>query len=694
MSEVVGIRDLTHGAADGDRLRAAIEVANVPTLLLLLAHLTGDDRWLAEPYRPRRGKPLSDNDTGGLPPRLQREVRDAACDAIAAHEDGRLQPVVIPAERIADMLAVALVVDVPREYGPLLAEEMNLLSRDVGLPATPPGFRVVIIGAGLSGLCMAIKLKAAGVDFVVLEKDADIGGTWLENVYPGCGVDTPSHFYSFSFAPNANWSRYFAKRDEVFAYLSRFADQYGVRDRIRFGTEVTRADYDEASATWRVRARTADGDETELDAAVLVSAVGMVNRPSMPPIKDLDRFTGPVMHTAQWRPDAELAGKRIAVVGTGASAMQLVPAIADEADRVLVFQRSRQWAVPYPNYHWEVPEGVRYLMDRVPLYGRWYRLRTFWNFGDRLHESLQTDPEWPHKDRSINAQNERHRAFLTSHIIAELGERADLVESCVPGYPPYLKRPLLDNGWFRTVARPDVDLITEPVTAVTADSVVTASGAEYKADVIALATGFRTLQFLWPMQIRGTTGRTLREEWGEDDARAYLGVTVPGFPNFFIVNGPNTNAGHGGSAIISTELEVRYVMQPLRHLLQADLASIDVREDIFSDYNSELDEALSRTIWSHREATTYYRNDAGRVVVASPWKYIDYWARTKQFNPGDYHEVRLCTGRCSVRRTRPSGRWCGSSSGTRSCPLTRNGKRSAGLTGTSGGVRVRSGSWG
>lgn len=200
-------------------------------------------------------------------------------------------------------------------------------------------------------------------------------------------------------------------------------------------------------------------------------------------------------------------------------------------------------------------------------------------------------------------------------------------------------RPLLDNGWFRTVARPDVDLIIEQIAEVTSDGVVTTSGARHQVDVIALATGFNILQFLAPMEIRGTSGKTLREEWGEDDARAYLGITVPGFPNFFILNGPNTFAGHGGSAIIATELEARYVMLGLRRLVEAELASVEVREDVFWDYNKELDEALCRMIWSHGKASTYFRNDAGRIVVNSPWKYIDYWARTKRFEPGDYEEV-------------------------------------------------------
>jgi 4-hydroxyacetophenone monooxygenase len=617
-------------------LRSALTSANIPTLLLVLAHLSGEMAWLDEPYRPRHGEPLSENDTGGLPDEIQQEIREAAFEAIAAHERGDLKPADLPIEQLADMLSVSVVEHVPREYGELLAEEMGLRSRAVQMPSPPDGFKVVVIGAGMSGICMAVMLEQAGLDYVVLEKNKDLGGTWLENVYPGCGVDTPSHFYSYSFAQKPDWSRYFPKRDEVFRYFSSVADTHGIRRRIRFETEVRSADYDEKADCWRVRARGADGSELLVDARVLISAVGQVNRPAIPPIKGLEQFAGQVVHTAEWRPDVRIAGKRVAVIGTGASAMQLVPAIADEAERTVVFQRTKQWGMPHPNYHREVPAEVRYLMNRVPLYARWYRLRTFWNFGDRLHAPLQIDPEWPHSDRSINATNEKHRIFLTDYIKRELGERIDLLDDCLPDYPPYLKRPLLDNGWFRTVARPDVELVPENVAAVTRDSVVSASGAEYKVDFIALATGFKILQFLWPMQIRGRSGQTLRERWGDDDARAYLGITVPDFPNFFVLNGPNTFAGFGGSAIIATEFEVRYTMQAIRQLLEANLARVEVREDVFWSYNKELDDALEGSIWAHRGTDTYFRNNAGRVVVINPWKYVDYRARTENFNPTDY----------------------------------------------------------
>lgn len=619
------------------QLREALDEANVPTLVLVLAHLTGDDRWLQEPYRPKPGKVLDDNDSGSLPEDVQQEIRDAAHDAILASEaSGRTFPTISP-EKVATMLGVALVEDVPDEYGPLLAEELGVVSRDVEISGpAKDDLSVVIIGAGLSGLSLAFKLEAAGIRYRILEKNDEVGGTWLENIYPGCGVDTPSHLYSFSFAPNTEWSRFFAKRPEVFAYLERLTAEHGVRDGIEFGVEVESAAYDTASGTWTVNARHASGEVEVIRTPVLVSAVGMVNRPSVPPIEGIDAFDGPSMHTAEWDPSVQIEGKVVGVVGTGASAMQLVPSIAGEAEKVVVFQRSKQWAIPHPNYHRDVPESVRYLMRRVPAYVRWYRLRSFWNFSDRLHASLQIDPSWPHPERSINQQNERHRVFLTKYIKTQLADRPDLWDACIPDYPPYGKRPLLDNKWFETIQRDDVQLVTDGVERVVGRKIETKGGEVFDVDVLVLATGFKTLQFLWPMEIRGASGQTLAEQWGYHDARAYLGVTVPDFPNFFILNGPNTNAGHGGSAIIADEFQVRYIMQALERLASGEVSTIEVRRDVFEAYNEELDAALSQAIWSHEGMTTYYRNEAGRVVVSGPWTYLDWWGRMRELDPAEY----------------------------------------------------------
>ncbi|MBO0727697.1 MAG: NAD(P)/FAD-dependent oxidoreductase [Acidimicrobiaceae bacterium] len=619
-------------------LRAALEQANIPSLLMALVQLTGEQRWLQPPYRPVRASGLDDNDSGGLDPEHQAEVRDAVVAAVRAHEAGVLQPLQLTPGDVARMLSVALDTYVPPEYGPLLAEELGVRSRDVEVPAVPPGFNVVIIGAGISGLGAAIKLKQAGVPFTILEKDEGVGGTWLENTYPGCGVDTPGHLYCFSFDPNVKWTRYFAKRDEVWSYLVELADKHGITEHIRFGVEVTRAAFDPTSSTWRVTARDADGAEDTVTGNVLVPAVGMVNRPSFPSIPGRETFAGPIMHTAEWDDSVDLEGRRVAVIGTGASAMQLVPSIAGTAGRISVFQRSKQWAIPHPNYQRPVDDHVRLVMEQVPFYAAWYRLRAFWNFSDRLHPQVQVDPEWPHQERSVNANNESHRIFLTNYVEEQLADRPDLIEACLPDYPPYGKRPLIDNGWFTTIKRPDVELVTDAVAEIRPDGLVTRNGEFRPADVIVFATGFRALQFLWPMDIVGLSGRTLAEQWGPNDARAYLGLTVPDFPNMFILNGPNTNAGHGGSAIIATEFQVRYLLQAISHLIDTSADSIEVRDDVFWDYNDELDEALSRSIWAHPGMTNWYRNDAGRVVISSPWTYLDYWERTLEFRPGDYRE--------------------------------------------------------
>src|SRR5215472_9746241 len=269
-----------------DQLELALEDANIPTLLLVLQHLTGDSKWTTEPYRPTRGKPLDDNDTGGLSPELQDQVRVAALEAVVAFHRNQLEPVTPSPEQVTQMLSCALVEEVHADYGELLSEEMGFSSRDVEIPADviPEDFRVVIIGAGLSGLCMGMKLASAGIDFVILEKDEDLGGTWLENVYPGCGVDTPGHLYTFSFAPNPEITRYFAKRDEVEDYIQRVASEFDVKRHIRFGTEVVRARYETTDASWLIDVRGSNGEVESLSVNVLVSAVGMVNRPSIPPI--------------------------------------------------------------------------------------------------------------------------------------------------------------------------------------------------------------------------------------------------------------------------------------------------------------------------------------------------------------------------------------------------------------------------
>ncbi len=624
-----------------EELADALEDANLPTLLLSLAQLTGDPKWLRDPYRPAKAKGPGDNDSGGFTDELQAEIRAEAWGLICRWEAGQLEPAPTPTpDVLAEMLGISLSERLPSGYGVLLAEEMGLAQRHVTIP-TPPAtdpLGVLVIGAGISGLLAAIELQRSGVEFLVVEKDATLGGTWYENIYPGAGVDTPTHLYSLSFAQRADWKDYFSKRGQLFDYLEGLAHEYGLREHVRFGLEVTQAVWDEDGQRWQVTAVDAGGCIHEFCPNVLITGVGYFNRPAFPSIPGLDTFKGPVMHTAQWRPEVEIEDKQVAVIGTGASAMQLVPTIAGVAARVVVFQRTAQWGLPHPNYLREVSAGTKWLMRNVPFYQGWYRAQLVWTFGDRLHSHVQWDPDWvDSSELSISALNDRTRQFLSEYIRAELGDQADeLFEKCLPNYPPYGKRPLLDNGWFRTVARDDVDLITEDIVEVTESAIRTADGACLAVDVIVLATGFQAQRMLAPMEIRGRSGASLRDVWGEDDPRAYLGITVPDFPNMFCLLGPNTFAGHGGSGILTIELEMRYVMEMLAHMSREAISSVECRQDVHDSYNDELAAALARTIWAHPGMSTYYRNGAGRIVVPMPWTNVDYWHRTRVPDMGDY----------------------------------------------------------
>lgn len=633
-------RAATPALGHDPELRAALEHAHLPTLVMALVHLTGDTTWLSDRYKPARPRGGEDPDDGGFPVEVQREIRDAAEQAVLAWRAGKPLYTDLSDAELHRMMCHYTGENVDPATVPMAAEEIGLVDRDDTwrLPAVPQAterLRAIVIGAGLSGICAGIKLDAMRIPYVVLERGTDVGGTWYANRYPGAGVDSPSHLYQYSFEQHADWSRYFAKRDEIHAYYSRVCDKYGVRKNIRFRTEVTRAIWREELAEWEVHVQGPDGPDV-LYAPIVISAVGLLNRPSIPAIPGAGSFRGPAMHTAEWDTEVDLTGKRVAVIGTGASAMQLVPAAAQVAGHVTIFQRSPQWATPMFNYHNEVPEEVRYLMRHVPYYLAWYRYRQFWNWNDRLHPHLQIDPNWEHPDRSINAVNDRTRKFLTNYIVGILKDRPDLIEKCVPDYPPYGKRMLLDNGWFETLLRDNVELVTEKITEITPNGVVTADGVEHEADVLAYATGFEAHKVLYPIEIIGRNGYDLRKDWGDDDARAYLGICIPDVPNFFCVFGPNTALGHGGSIVFHNEIQIRYIMGMLRMMAERDIRSVAVRRDVHDEYNRRVDEAHSRMIWSHRGMTTWYRNRAGRVVSLSPWRLVDYWHMTRQPNLDDF----------------------------------------------------------
>jgi 4-hydroxyacetophenone monooxygenase len=619
--------------ADPARLRAALEQADAATLLLVLVQFTGDSTWL-EKARPYISGPMSYQEK--MPPELRQSIRTRLFDVLMQHAgSGSSLPALPEGHLLRDMLSIAAGEPLGDEYVRMMSAELSPPGEEPPIDAGA-GFRVLIIGAGMSGLCAAIRLKQARVAFSIVEKNATVGGTWYENAYPGCGVDTPNHFYSYSFAPYHDWSLLFAKRRELWDYFERVADEYGIREFIRFNTEVESAVFDEPANLWRVTAKSADGTKVGLAANAIISCVGVLNRPKIPDIPGLQTFDGPAFHTAQWDAGFDWRGRKIAMIGTGASGHQVGPTIAPDVERLTIFQRSPHWIVPNPNYFAHVPDGVKWLLANLPYYVRWYRFQLFWGFSDGLYSALQVDPAWTDPQRSINRHNDRHRRFMERHMRAELGENSPLLEKVMPDYPPYGKRILIDNHWYQMLKRPNVDLVTAPIERINADSIETRDGNTWPADALVFATGFQASKMLAPMTIEGRGGREIHQTWGPDDAQAFMGITVPGYPNFFILLGPNTGLAHGGNAIFMVECQVRQVMACLREMAARNCRTIEVRPDVSDRYNQAVDALHSGLVWTHPGVQSWYKNAQGRVFAISPWRLVEYWRMTSTLDTADY----------------------------------------------------------
>ncbi|VXB61937.1 NAD(P)/FAD-dependent oxidoreductase [Aeromicrobium sp. 9AM] len=624
---------------DEATLREALESANLPTLLMVMFQLTGDRTWISDPYRPQRTKGMSDNDAGGFSSEIQSEIRAAALDVLIAWQDGTPAAFPLPDDSLlVEMITTCMGEEVPVEFGPMFAEDMRAnLEGDRPHPHIPDGadLSVIIVGAGVSGIAAAVELKAAGIRATIFEKNSEVGGTWYENRYPGCGVDTPSHVYSFSYH-SRRWSTYYGKRDEVLGYVQDVARSKGVIDQVQFDTDVVSAVWDGATQRWTVTTRTVDGAVTEHVANIVITAVGQLNRPAVPKIPGAETFAGRQFHSAEWPEGFDVTGLRVGVVGSGASAMQIVPAVADRVASLAVFQRSPQWIAPSFNYSSPVPEPVHWLMDNVPNYRLWFRLRLSWLINDRLYPSLEIDPSWEHPERSINAHNDGHRRALTRYVEDELAGREDLLEKSLPTYPPFGKRMLIDNGWYAALRKDGVTLFTDGVASIDETGLTTTDGEHVELDVIVFATGFEAKKMLWPMDIHGRDGVTIRDRWGDEDAKAYLGLTAPGFPNLLVMYGPNLNLGHGGSYMFAGECQARYIAQMCALMIDRDLGSFEVRQDVHDTYNDRVDAQHARMIWSHRGMDTWYRNAAGRIVTNSPWRVVDYWKMTREVDPDDF----------------------------------------------------------
>ncbi len=498
----------------------------------------------------------------------------------------------------------------------------------VGVP-TP---RVAILGAGAAGLCMAMQLQYAGIHtFTVYEQSDGVGGTWRDNTYPGAACDVPSHLYSFSFAPKTDWTRKFPEQPEILGYFESLVDDHALAPHLRFGTTVVAATWQDEDATWDLEL----GDGEHVTADVVVSGLGQLNRPNIPDIPGLDRFSGTTFHSARWDHDHDLRGERVAVIGIGASAIQFVPQVAKVAEQLTLFQRSVNYVAPKPDRAYRPWE--RWLLGHVPAVRRAYRASIYWRFearfalmrkGNRLGRLLQ--------DR------------FGKEISAMVSDRLP-AEALVPDYTPGCRRILIANDWYPTLLRPNVEVVTDGVAEVTKDAVRTVDGREFPVDTIIFGTGFRTTEFLSPLRITGRDGIELDEAWA-DGARAYLGVSVPRFPNLFMLYGPNTNLGHN-SILFMIEQQVAYIRALLVRMVREDAAAAEVTRAAMDRYDAEIVALAERTVWAE-DCHSWYKTDSGRITNNWPDYTVRYRRRLRHPVAGD---VRL-TPRAAVRQPDPASR--------------------------------------
>ena len=618
--------------------------ADMRVLLMALYHLTGDKKWLSEPFLPRRDVRLIAARDSGLSDEVQQQICDQAASFI---DNGFPEPKVSDPgnELMVEMMRICMGENIPSEYSLMMREDLGFVSRDEGLTidmaavhTTGDTPHVVIVGAGVSGLALGAQLSRLGVSYVILDANDEVGGTWYRNRYPGCGVDTPNHAYSFSTGKRNRWSRYFALRPEIQQYILDSSRDNGVHEHVIFERRVVAARWSEESQSWAITAVTPAGEEETYVAPIFVSAIGGLSTPRIADIDGIEKFNGPLFHPFYWPDDLDVTGKKVALIGTGASAMQIATTIAPHVEKLTIYQRSPQWARDIKGYRDLIDDGELWLLENFPFYAQWFRFSMFWRYGDGLLPALRKDPEWEHPERSMNRINDRHRTEMLSYIESVIGHRPDLMEKCVPTYPPYGKRILLDNGWYEMLLRDNVELVTDAVDHI--DETGVHAGMHRDADVVVMATGFEVHQFLGRVDVVGRDGLRLADVWANDDPRAYLGLSVSGFPNLFMMSGPNTFLAHGGSLIFMGECQARYVSSAIAQMSSQGISSIDVDKTVMDEYNAKVDAEHEQLIWTHPGMTTWYRNKYGRITVVLPWRLVDYWSMSHDPDLSAYHVTR------------------------------------------------------
>jgi 4-hydroxyacetophenone monooxygenase len=563
-------------------------------------------------------------------------VQSKAAEFLKSYRDrGACDISIGPRTRLQRSLSLAAGVDIPDTEIEMWLEQLALDPWARGhawhqqpSPEQLQQFSVAVIGAGMGGLNAAVQLKHAGIPFTLLEKNSGVGGTWYENRYPGARVDSPSRAYTHIYGVDFELPGAFSEQAANEKYFNWVADHFDVREHIEFDTEVTSLIWNEDDAVWEIRAEGPDGPRLWRANAV-ISAVGFLSRPNVPDIEGLDEFAGSTFHTARWPQGADLTGKHVAVIGTGCTGYQLVPELAKSTGHLYVFQRTPSWCFAVPGYLATFPPQVSWLDRNMPFHTNFMRFRSSWPFGPQgMMRAFEIDPAFddPH---TRSEWNHRLREGRLEFLRKKFADRPELVDKMLPTAPPMSSRPVLiddKNSIYDALLRPDVTLVTDPIRRITPTAIEVDGVGICPVDAIVFATGFKANDFLWPMEVRGRGGRRVEELWEKDGARAYLGTMLPGFPNFFMLYGPNTNATGGLGIVDVEEMVTRFILGCLAHLATDENRSVvEVTMDAYRRYNDELDRVEATKMYTDPRAQNYFKNEHGRSAGNLPFDIRKMW---------------------------------------------------------------------
>jgi 4-hydroxyacetophenone monooxygenase len=642
--------------ATDETIDEAVKYADPMVLRGLLYQLTGDESVAAtqatmadirhsEPGSASKELALVQSKVDVSDPSEVAMIQSKAATFLKSYRDKGAPDIPCgPPERLPRSLSLVAGTDIPTSELEMWLEQLaldpwarGLVWQDLPPSADLRNFVVAVIGAGMGGLNAAVQLKHAGIPYFVIEKNDEVGGTWYENQYPGARVDSPSRTYTHIYGVDFEYPNAFCLRRENLRYFKWVAEHFDIRADITFKTEVKSVVWDETAKLWEITANGPDGPRV-WHANAVIASVGFLSRPNMPSISGMKTFEGEAFHTARWPVGLDLKSKRVAVIGTGATGYQLIPELAKLADHTFVFQRTPNWCFDTKNYLDPFPAQVNWLDRNFPYIRNFIRFRLSWLAGPQTFSPImRIDPQFEDQ-HARSALNKKIRDQQLAFIKRKLANRPDLIEKMTPVAPPYSARPIIvdtDYSIYDALLRDDVTLVTEPILKIKPNGIEVQGGCEYSVDIIVYATGFKANDFLWPMEIRGRDGKRVEELWEKDGARAYLGTMLPGFPNFFMIYGPNTNNFGGLQIVDFEEMVTRFALQCISGLITQKKRTVDITLDAYWRYNDEVDRAEALMVYKDPRAHNYYKNDSGRSAANNPIDIRKIWTWLR--NPLDGH---------------------------------------------------------